>query len=147
MPFRRPCGLMGSFFDKQTRKGVMMNEPLPTREFPFGVVVSAFSGRLLNRKGFREVLEFFEFVTDAPAWMPQYNRLVEECRAPLLRQFPWLRDITLPPLFRRELVSQWRTEQEATYGQTLVVTRFAPNQRPNLHPVAEINRLTRNEEE
>lgn len=78
-------------------------------------------------------------MTGVPHFTHQLPRGADSCKPYLLRQHPWLVDITPPVEFRdKDHVDQWLVEQIAKHGEYHDVRRFPAGVYVGRDPISEM---------
>jgi hypothetical protein len=83
------------------------------KTFTIGPILSAYTGVLLCP--IDQLYEILNYLCDDNLYTHQLPRAIDECRAALPKQLPWLVDVDASGV-NRENWSEWLNEQRVKYG-------------------------------
>lgn len=111
-----------------------------SRTFPLGVILSVTTGIVLAEIG--DVHEFLDFMTGDQLLTHQLPRASEECKEPLLQQFPQLEGVQVPPISDWAECEAFLKYQGAIRGSFFEVRPLDPDDHTSIDPLVELKQMT-----
>lgn len=116
--------------------------------FGLGDVLSVTTGILVSRRHVDGVYDVLQHMVGGPVWTHQLPRVSDEVTPDILRQHPWLGDITVP-IFPdgdedtvRTAVFAWLDGIEAVHGSLVSLHPLSdPADHTPIHPVDELQMM------
>lgn len=104
--------------------------------FSLGTVLSITTGVLLAEVG--ELYRILSFMSGEDVFTHQLPRVADECKGPLLEQYPHLAGVVVPPVHGEDEVKAWLAIAESEFGETFDVLPLADGEHTAIDPLAEL---------
>jgi len=121
----------------------------PTKRFHIGDLLSVTTERLVSPSHMDGIYAVVDWMTDVPHFTHQLPRAANVCKPHLLRQHPWLAEITIPESITDEATLRAFLEMvSARYGEHHEVQRIPEGEYVAQDPLAEMAQMmTRHQKE
>lgn len=118
---------------------------MPSKTFHLGDLITVTTGRLVSPRRVEGVYDVVDFVTGQSHMTHQLPRASDEVKPELLRQHPFLADITVPDDLGDETeVWLWLSAQVAEHGEWFEVDALPEGAYVGREPVAEFREMAAN---
>ena len=111
-----------------------------TRTFHLGDILSIYTGRLVSPTHMDGIYSILNFMTGDNLFTHQIPRVGRECAPHLLRQFPWLAEVSTDGC-TGETWQHWLQVQVDRYGENHSVAAIPRDDHAVIDPVEELRQM------
>jgi len=112
-----------------------------SKNFHIGDLLSITTGKLVSPRHIEGIYDILNFMTDDNLFTHQLPRACEECKPFLIKQMPWLAEITADEV-NEENWEDWLAEMVEKHGESHEVEPIPTNSHKNINPLAELQEMT-----
>lgn len=111
------------------------------KTFHLGDILSVTTEKLVAPGGIAAVHELLDYMVGEPLWTHQLPRANDECKPELLRQHPFLVEVTAPDFADEAHVWRWLGEQVDRWGESFEVAPLRPGNHTSIDPLTEFRMM------
>lgn len=112
-----------------------------SKNFHIGDILSITTGRLVSPNHMDGIYKILNFMTRDKLFTHQLPRASEECKPFLLKQMPWLIEISVEEV-NEENWETWLAEIVQKYGKFHKVEQIPSDYHSNINPLTELKQMT-----